>query len=260
MKELKLTSVMNKNIVSSVFNDGEILEIIAAFKSSNELIGDGKRNVIKNVNFKNQKLTVKSFKKPHLINSVVYRFLRKSKAERSFRYAKILTSKGIGTPKPIGYVECFNYWRLTKSYYVSEYVDCDLTFREINKDFKSFKSKKILRAFTKFTFRVHENDILFHDNSPGNTLIKKTGKSYEFYLVDLNRMSFKKLTLHDRINNFSRLTSKKKIIKIMSKEYAKLTDNDKTNIFEIMNMSIRKFQHKFVTKKKIKRKLKFWKK
>ena len=37
-------------------------------------------------------------------------------------------------------------------------------------------------------------------------------------------------------------------------------DNDKTNIFEIMNISIRKFQNKFVTKKKIKRKLKFWKK
>ena len=46
----------------------------------------------------------------------------------------------------------------------------------------------------------------------------------------------------------------------MSKEYAKLTYNDKTNIFEIMNISIRKFQNKFVTKKKIKRKLKFWKK
>ena len=251
---------MNKSIVSSVFNDVEILEIIAAFNSSNELIADGKRNIIKNVFYNNQKLTVKSFKKPHIINSIVYKFFRKSKAERSYRFAKILTSEGIGTPNPIGYVEYYNFLGITNSYYISSFVECDLTFRELNKDFNYYESEDILKAFTNFTFNIHEKNILFHDHSPGNTLIKKNNSNYDFYLVDLNRMSFKKLTFNERIVNFSRLTTHHKIIKIISEEYAKLIEADKSAVYEIMNTSIQNFQRKFQNKKRLKKKLKFWKK
>lgn len=250
---------MNKNIVSSVFNNAEILEIITAFNSSNELIGDGKRNIIKNVLYNNEKLTVKSFKKPHIINSIVYRFFRKSKAERSYRFAKILTSEGIGTPIPIGYVEYFNFFGITNSYYISSFLECDLTFRELNKEFNFYESEDILKAFTNFTFNIHEKNILFHDHSPGNTLIKKNNSNYDFYLVDLNRMSFKKLTFNERIVNFCRLTTDYKIIKIISEEYAKLINADKLLVFELMNASVLNFQRKFQNKKRLKKRLKFWK-
>lgn len=251
---------MNKNVVSSIFNDSEILEIIAAFNSSNELIGDGKRNIIKNVLYNDEKLTVKSFKKPHIINSIVYRFFRKTKAERSYRFAKILFSEGIGTPNPIGYVEYFNFFGITNSYYISSFVECDLTFRELNKDLNNYDSEAILKAFTNFTFKIHEKNILFHDHSPGNTLIKKNNSSYDFFLVDLNRMSFKKLSLNDRIKNFSRLTIHRSIIETMSVEYSKLIGTNYNKVFDLMWSSTQNFQRKFHKKKLLKRKIKFWKK
>ena len=69
-------------------------------------------------------------------------------------------------------------------------MNCDLTFRELTKDLNYPDHEIILRAFTRFTFQLHENGINFLDHSPGNTLVKKVGKEYEFYLVDLNRMNF----------------------------------------------------------------------
>ncbi|QRE24688.1 Kdo domain containing protein, partial [Flavobacterium psychrophilum] len=57
-------------------------------------------------------LNVKSFKIPFFFNGIVYKFFRKSKAERSYNYAKILSEKGIGTPNPIGFYENKSAFRL----------------------------------------------------------------------------------------------------------------------------------------------------
>ena len=65
---------------------------------------------------------------------------------------------------------CF---RFKKSFYLSEQVDCDLTYRELITDLNYPNYETILRAFTRFTYLLHERGIQFLDHSPGNTLIKK---------------------------------------------------------------------------------------
>lgn len=221
--------------------------------------GLGKRNIIKVIKVDGKPLNIKSFKVPHIINQVVYRFFRKSKAQRSFEYANKLLELGVGTPKPIAYFEYTTPFLFKKSFYVSEHLECDLTYRELTKDFNIPDYETILRAFTRFTFGLHQKNIHFLDHSPGNTLIKKNGDTYDFYLVDLNRMHFGPMDFETRIKNFSRLTIHKSMVEIMSDEYAKCTGEDFNKIFGLMWKYTEDFQRKFNRKKNLKRKLKFWK-
>lgn len=251
-------------IVNSSFrkSEKEIVSVIKNFNSTGILSGDGQRNKIKLFKVDGKTINIKSFKKPHLINKIAYKYFRKSKARRSFEYANILLEKGIGTPEPIAYFENQDAIGLVDSYYVSEHLECDLTYRELVEipDFPDHEN--ILHQFTRFSFDLHEKGIEFLDHSPGNTLIKKNASgNYDFFLVDLNRMNFhENMDFDARMKNLSRLTPKKDMIALMSNEYSKLYSSQKeAAIFEKMWFYTNDFQEKFAKKKRLKKKLKFWK-
>ncbi|WP_121666248.1 lipopolysaccharide kinase InaA family protein [Mesonia aquimarina] len=244
---------------TSSAHKSEIINIIKDFEVKGENIYGGSRNTIKTYDVGDIVINVKSFKIPNLINQIAYRFFRKSKAQRSFEYAEKLQSLNIGTPQPIAYFENSSFLFFKDSFYVSEHLQADITYRELTKDFNYPNHEEILRAFTRFTFKLHENKVLFLDHSPGNTLIKLNNGDYKFYLVDLNRMNFKNLSLDERIKNFARLTSSKKIVAIMSKEYARLINKPQEEIYQKMWQYTSEFQEKFYRKKRLKKSLKFWK-
>ncbi|MGC1630947.1 MAG: lipopolysaccharide kinase InaA family protein [Gelidibacter sp.] len=214
----------------------------------------GNRNVIKLFDLEGIKLNIKSFKKPNLINQIAYRYFRKSKARRSFEYANILIDRNIKTPQPVAYFENSNLLGITDSYYICEHLDYDLTYRELitTPDYKNHE--EILRKFTRFTWEMHEKGIYFKDHSPGNTLIVENKNTYEFYLVDLNRMSFIELDFEARMKSFARLTPKKEMIKIMSHEYAKLSGENFEKAFELMWYFTENFRKKYERKKRLKQK------
>lgn len=216
--------------------------------------GVGNRNVIKIIPVAGMDLNIKAFKIPNTVNKIVYNFFRKSKAQRSFEYANKLMTLGVGTPKPIAYFEYKSVFSFNKSFYVSEQLDCDMTYRELTKDFNIPNYDSILRAFTRFTFGLHEKGIHFLDHSPGNTLIKNNGTDYDFYLVDLNRMEFGPLDFETRIKNFARLTIHKSMVEVMSDEYAKCSGEDYNKIVSLMWQETETFQEKFHRKKRLKKK------
>jgi hypothetical protein len=224
--------------------------------------GEGERNTIKNVTAQNLDLNIKSFKVPHLVNRIVYSFFRKSKAKRSFEYANDLIKKGINTPKPYAYFEYSDLNLLHKSYYVSEQLSYDLTYRELTTDLNYPDYDTILREFTRFTFDLHEKGVNFLDHSPGNTLIKKNENSgkYDFYLVDLNRMKFHTMSFEDSMKNFAKLTSRKEMVEVMSNEYAKLVNESEEQVFNEMWSLTERFQKKYHKKSAIKKNVFFWKK
>ncbi|MCB7480847.1 lipopolysaccharide kinase InaA family protein [Christiangramia sediminis] len=224
-----------------------------------ELMSSG-RNTIKIFKINEAKFSVKSFRIPNLINKISYKFFRKSKAERSFKYASILKEKGVGTPDPVAYSENYTQVVFLNSFYVCKHLECELTYRQLVTDPDYPDHENILRAFTRFTFELHEKQIQFLDHSPGNTLIQKEGDSFQFFLVDLNRMNFKELNFEERMLNFSRLTPKKEMVEIMADEYSKLIDKPAAEVFEKMWFYTNQFQEKFKRKKELKKKLKFWKK
>ena len=234
--------------------------IISNFDSEGTVFGNQDRNTIKLFDLEGRTINVKSFKVPNLVNQIAYRFFRKSKAQRSFEYATKLRDLGIGTPEPIAYYEYRTPLAFKNSFYISEHLDCDLTYRELTTNLNYPEHEIILRAFTRFTYTLHEHNINFLDHSPGNTLIKKVEDGYAFYLVDLNRMEFKPMDFKTRIKNFARLTIHRSMVEIMSDEYAKVSGEDYTKIVNLMWQLTETFQEKYHRKRRLKKKLKFWKK
>lgn len=234
-------------------------DMITNFESKGENFGDQDRNSLKLFQLNGTTINVKSFRVPNLINQIAYKFFRKSKAQRSFEYANRLMDLKIGTPQPMGYYEFTSPFLFKNSYYISEQIDCDLTYRELTTEFDYPNHEAILRAFTRFTFQLHEKGVHFLDHSPGNTLIEVNNDNYRFYLVDLNRMEFKPLDFKTRIKNFSRLTIHKSMVEVMSDEYAKCSGEDYNKIFNLMWKETEDFQEKYHRKRRLKKKLKFWK-
>ena len=234
--------------------------IIANYDTQGQPYGNQERNSLKTFELGGRVINVKSFKIPNVFNQIAYSFFRKSKARRSFEYANKLIELKVGTPQPIAYYEFKVFSLFKKSYYVSEHMDYQLTYRELINQFDYPDHERILREFVRFTYELHEKNILFLDHSPGNTLIKKENDVYKFYLVDLNRMKFQSLSFEERMKNFDRLSKHKFMVEIMSDEYAKLSGIEYDKVFGTMWSNIQNFQDKFYKKKRLKKKLKFWKK
>lgn len=194
-----------------------LINIKEYFKKNDKTIHKA-RNELKVICFDELDTVVKSFKIPNIINRIAYTFFRDSKAKKSYEYSLKI---GGFTPTPIGYIEFFENALLSNSYFISEKFDYDFTIREplLDDDFED--KELILRAFSKFTFDLHENDIFHNDYSPGNILIKKDGENFIFKIVDINRMKFYTLGDEDRARNFSKLWARDDELEIMADEYLK---------------------------------------
>ncbi|REG87229.1 lipopolysaccharide kinase InaA family protein [Winogradskyella sediminis] len=245
---------------NSTLTKKALMTSIDSFDSHGEMIGNGYRNVIKIVTIGGERYNIKEFKVPNMVNKIVYRFFRKSKAERSFLYATRLLNAGILTPAPEAFVEYKSAFTFGSSYYISKQLKYDFTIRKLIDEPECDDYDTILRQFTQFTYRLHESGIHFLDHSPGNTLIIKNGDNYKFYLVDLNRMAFKTLSYDERLANFARLSPKDYMLDIISDEYAKLIGKPQEDVRERMYFFSQKFSSSFKKKEAFKRKYYFWRK
>jgi hypothetical protein len=229
-----------------------VLELLNDFNTTGVHVVKAERNEIKKFEIKGEYYNIKKFKTPNIFQSLVYRFIRPSKAKRSFEYGSKLLSLGINTPAPVAYLERISLG-LKDSYYVSKHLDYDFDFRTLIHNPKWPNRDIILAQFAAFTFKLHENNINFLDHSPGNTLIveAKQGK-FDFYLIDLNRMRFQKMDLHARMKNFRRLWLSKHMIKIMAPVYASLCNESVREVFKWMSLYSGKFMKK-ANRKKLRR-------
>ena len=247
---MSLTLTTHPNFVSS---EKAIADFLADFEHAGEYLTKGDRNVIKKATIDGVTITIKKFKTPNFFQSLVYRYLRLSKAKRSFEYAIKLIESGINTPFPVAFAERFN-GGLKESYYLCEFVEYDIDFRVLNHTPLYPNRDEILTQFATFTFKLHENNINFLDHSPGNTLIKiSENNTYDFYLIDLNRMRFETMSLKKRMHNFRRMWLSKKMVRIMAAQYAILYNVPFTKVHGLMLSYSKEFQGK-ANKRKLRRK------
>lgn len=253
---------MNETFSRTFTGDKQaIRSFVTHFDTKGKKFDERNRNALKIFALGDTHINIKSFKRPNFINSIAYRFFRPSKAQRSFEYAHLLLEKGIGTPQPIAYFEERSFLGFCKSYYVSYHQDYDLTYRELIRDSDYVGDRTILEAFAAFTYDLHRKGIHFLDHSPGNTLIKiRDNGSYDFYLVDLNRMNFGKLDFETRMKNFERLSKIQEHIEITANAYAALSGDNSNEVAATMTRYTLAFQDQFYRKKRRKKRLKFWKK
>lgn len=187
------------------------------------------RNELKIFKHREILICVKSFKKVTLFNRLMYSWFRPSKAIRSFRTARLLLSKGIDTPEPLGFVEVRDRWGiLRESYYVSFYQNHSFTLGEMLNS-QDHRSPRIFKEFARFMAgSVHPAGIWHNDLSAGNILISETPRNgYNFSIIDLNRIKIKKsISPHKGIQNLSKLTNKPLPLTIMAEEYASIAKGD----------------------------------
>jgi len=227
----------------------QLRDVISRFNTVGEFVVKGNRNTIKKVTIDGDVFNIKKFKTPSFFQGLVYRFLRKSKARRSFEYAEIIIGATLKTPFPIAYFECASFG-LKESYYISKHLEYDFDFRTLNHHPKWPNRNEILRQFATFTFQLHENEINFLDHSPGNTLIvEREASKYDFYLIDLNRMRFESMSFQKRMKNFRRLWLSKTMINVMAPIYANLYKKPSEETHQLMTCYSRKFQKKVNSKK-----------
>ena len=240
---------MKYKVVNSQYKD-LVQNTKKYFITSSQSIWD-KRNQIKVIQFNGTKLTIKSFKIPHIINKFAYTFLRDSKAKRSY-INSIRISKFV--PKAIGYIEYSKFGLFSNSYFISEKYDYDFTIREVLTQ-KTFNNKAlILKQFASFTYELHKNNIKHLDYSPGNILIKiNSDTQYEFKIIDLNRMEFVTLTKEERLKNFSKLWATDEDLTLIMKAYAEVSTIDEKEAVNIALRNSRKHKEKTSFKKRFKR-------
>ena len=97
-----------------------IYHLPGCFFKDGETIYQG-RNILKKYDIQGYRLIVKRFKRPNIINQIVYSFFRRSKARRSFDYSLEVQKRGFGVGDPIAYIEIKHGGLLTDSYYILIY-------------------------------------------------------------------------------------------------------------------------------------------
>lgn len=188
------------------------------------------RNVIKVVVYDGEKFIIKSFKNPSFFRKLEYLTYKKSKAQKSYDNSIKILDTGLNVvAKPIGYNIKKSFGLITNSYFISTNIKSGNEIRNVfsNKGYKD--RKEILKAFAKFTLSLHNKNIFHEDYSPGNILFTKFNNKYKFYLVDINRVSFKRITYKNRVISFSKFSAKDNDLTIMATEYAKLLDINAVN-------------------------------
>jgi hypothetical protein len=234
-----------------------ILQLITVFFTEGNLIVKGTRNTIKSNFLGDEEVNIKFFQKPGIFKSIIYSFFRSTKAKRSFDYANYLIDNNILTPFPIAYIENRNGFGLLKdSYYICRQIDYDFTIRELIHNPLFPDRNIILEQFAAFTFKMHQAKVNFLDHSPGNTLVvKKDSGQYDFYLIDLNRMNFKDLSIEERMDNFKKMWLSKTMVKVVAKAYAKLSNEPEEKLNAILLQKTIQFKRKITKKKYLKRKI-----
>ncbi|MBA4738885.1 MAG: lipopolysaccharide kinase InaA family protein [Flavobacteriaceae bacterium] len=224
---------------------------IKNFDREGKLIKDS-RNTVKVFRIDDLYINIKKFKRPNFINRLVYSFFRSTKACRSFLYANKLLDYNILTPDPIAYIENSKYYLLDDSFYVCKNIDYDFDMKHVFENKELEQRDKLIKKFVLFTHKLHENGIMFLDHSTSNTIIKKIEGNYKLFLIDLNRMNFKKMNFEDRLINFRRLNLSDDSIKKVSHFYSEIVNVNKDLIFEKIKKYSQNFQINRRKRKKIK--------
>lgn len=187
------------------------------------------RNEVRKIQSGGVSFVVKYYRRITWANRFIYRFFCKSKARRSYENALYLQKKGIPTPFPVAYINCYQGLFLTRSYYISVYIEA-LSLSEVFS--RVFPEKqRLVKDFARFTYRLHTLGIFHQDYHLKNILHEVESSKNQFYLIDINRMKFHSPTPRKSMRNLARLHLSFEEQSLFSKEYAFQSDVNPHRIF-----------------------------
>ncbi len=228
----------------------DLFNIKEVFSKDNEIIHKA-RNVLKVVPLHGVDTVVKAFRIPNAINQFVYAYLRKSKAYKSYFNALKLEELEVNTPSPIGFIEFYSNGFFKESYFLSKKFDYELTMADI-RDNPPVDKDPILKAFTRFTYEIHQKGVWHIDYSGGNILINRDNDTYNFSLVDINRMEFKTISEYQGLENFNKFWFNETDLTTIAKEYALLANLDEKKAIKEIIFQDKKLKDHVLRRRKLK--------
>ena len=196
-------------------------------------------------------INVKRFHKPFFLNSLIYSSgIRKPKGLRAYEYPFLLAKKGIGSPESIAYIEERKWGLLQYTYFISVQVPYQQVAAVID---EPTAHEDLILALAAFTAHMHEQEVLHKDYSPGNILFnKEEDGSYQFSIVDINRLRFGQVGRQTGCENFARLWGPKLFTVMLVREYARLRGFDPDTCERIALKARSRFWKRFQKKYTVK--------
>ncbi len=183
-----MISIMTTNFTYQIFKlddsvvDQAFLEALPEYFSHNGTIIHHARNQIRVMDINGQKVNVKKYCIPPIVNRILYSVgLRRPKAKSTYVNAQEIINRGFSTPKPYAYILERKKGLLYHSYFISEQVE---SVKPIG---HQCTDKKLIAALAEYTAQLHKKGLMHKDFTPGNILYKQENGKYTFTLVDINR-------------------------------------------------------------------------
>ena len=132
-----------------------------------------RRNTVERVRFGDKDFVIKKYKRPALINCLIYTWFRKSKAQRAFEYAELFSATG-NRDRPSG-----SLYRNQKEWFLPHRI---LYFRippyplvtdMFGTEMEEEEKKRLRHDLVDFTLQLHLNKVLPLDYNPKNIFSKK---------------------------------------------------------------------------------------
>ena len=189
-------------------------------------------------------INAKRYKVPIWINRVIYSFFRKSKAQRAYEYAFELERRGFSTAAPIAYLLFYRGGLLHESYFISKQLNARPIYTWIQ--LSTVEAEPYYRALGRYVGQLHQAGIYHADLSPGNILFEWIDGQARFYLIDINRMRFGKVSFRQGCANFARIWGNKQSFIWMAESYAEQTGADPAKSIRLILQERSRFWKRYV--------------
>lgn len=196
-----------------------------------------KRNVIRRFALADgTEFVVKRFKRPSLIQRIIYTWFRPTKSSRSYAHAVELLRRGVDTPQPLAFADFRRHGLVCDTFYICR--ACDWTpIRDLLNRPEEF-DRDLARAFARYALRLHELGVLHDDLNSTNTLFhREADGTFRFSVIDINRMRFAppgETPWKECKENITRFTNRMDVFTCVAEEYVAARGMDSGVVSELL--------------------------
>lgn len=184
----------------------EFIHAVPAHEYPVDLVFCNQRNVVELTHIGNTQLVVKKYRTPIWVNRVAYTFFRKSKAQRAYENAQLLSDLDIRTAAPVAYIIQESGGLIRETWFISLYIPHVPLINFCQDPENRDQLDALWKELGQFMLHAHLNGIFFPDNNGGNILVSQTPLGLQLSVVDINRLRRGKVpSLEEAMQSFEQL-------------------------------------------------------
>lgn len=177
-------------------------------------------------------LIVKRFRRPNIINRLIYGTLRHTKGRRSFDFSRAYIDAGVPTPMPVAHLNRRNaIGLLDDDYYVSLRSSAPLIYSDLFLPGHADAIEPVMKEIARVTARIHSAGLRHLDYGRGNILWQlMPDGTVALDIVDVNRQRRGPVGLDAACRNLERLPMTPEMRHIFALEYATIRGFDPNEV------------------------------